>query len=388
MKYLQFLYIIFIVFNLFTLSAQRDIATYKKDSILVDDLLSKIKEYETKNTASLLEDARRALEISERISTIGQQYILYRILGNTLIKRGSKEDLAKATLHFEKALALSSKKGDQDQIILMTNNLSGAHFFQGNFSKALKYNIQVIEAARKMKKDTVKMHKTLGSSYNMSGMIYYKIFMFDSSMVNYKRSASHYEIVNSPRYYNALNNLGILHKDQENHEESFVYFKKTLEGTKKYDFRPTQTAANLNLGDLSIILENYLEALKYYKNALKLSTKYGYDKRQLLSYEGLTKAYYLLKQKDSASLYLDRAFLLCDSLKLVDVKERLLFIKANRLQEAGDYKEASNYFKLHKELKDSLNKNNTIAKTTGVLIDNQQKVSKKKVDGGCKLNSV
>ncbi len=379
MKYPPFLYII-LIFNLVTVSGQEDIATYKKDSILVDNLLSKIEDYHTKNIDSILKYGKSALEISERINTVDQQYKLHRILGITLAERGSKENYDKAILHFKRALELSSKKGDQDQVVSMTNNLSGVHFYQGDFSKALKYNIQVIEAARKIKKDTVR-HIMLGASFNLSAMIYKKILMLDSSMVNYKRSASHYKLSDPIGYSTALNNLGALHLNQGNYEESFVYYKEALEGAKKNNSKLKEAIVILNLGELLIKLENYPEALKYFKNALKLSAENGYKRNQLLSYVGLTETYYFLKKRDSASLYLNRAFLLCDSLKSIDVKQRLLFIKGNRLQEVGDYESASSYFKLHKELKDSLDNNNTIAKTTGVLINNQQKVSEKKVEG-------
>ncbi|GAA4278789.1 tetratricopeptide repeat protein [Aquimarina mytili] len=380
MKFFQYISVYFSLFLCTTIVAQQEKTNYHRDSLAVDNLLSKIEEYHSKNMDSLLKDGRRALEISERINTIDQQYKLHRILGIMLAERGSKENYAKAILHFKRALKLSSKKGNQDQVISMTNNLSGVHFYQGDYSKALKYNIQVIEAAKKIKKDTVR-HTMLGASFNVSAMIYKKILMPDSSMINYKRSASHYKLSDPIGYSTALNNLGALHSNQGNYEESFVCYKKALEGTRKNNSKLKEAIITLNLGELSVNLENYPEAIKYFKSTLKLSTENGYKKNQLLSYVGLTETYYFLKKKDSALLYLNRAFSLCDSLKSIDVKERLLFIKANRLQEAGDYKEASNYFKLHKELKDSLDKSNTIAKTTGVLINNQQKITEKKVDG-------
>ena len=122
--------------------------------------------------------------------------------------------------------------------------------------------------------------------------------------------------------FDALNIIGVINGNENNHDEALNFFKKAQK------IRPDYNLINFNLGKALSEIGNDFEAIKYYKIAIRL------DKNHLGSWLNLAKSLYQLKRYDEALIHCDQAIKLKPDFAEAYVSKGVIFNSLKSYDEA------------------------------------------------------
>ena len=122
--------------------------------------------------------------------------------------------------------------------------------------------------------------------------------------------------------FDALNIIGVINGNENNHDEALNFFKKAQK------IRPDYNLINFNLGKALSEIGNDFEAIKYYKIAIRL------DKNHLGSWLNLAKSLYQLKRYDEALIHCDQAIKLKPDFAEAYVSKGVIFDSLKSYDEA------------------------------------------------------
>jgi len=125
-----------------------------------------------------------------------------------------------------------------------------------------------------------------------------------------------------PQNFDALNIIGVIHGNENNHLEALNFFKKAQK------IRPDNNIVNFNLAKSYSDTGNDFEAIKYYEIAIKL------DKNYLGSWINFGKSLHQLKRYDEALFHYDQA------IKLKPDFAEVYYNKGNTLKNLKRFDEA------------------------------------------------
>ncbi|MEX0361081.1 MAG: tetratricopeptide repeat protein, partial [Allomuricauda sp.] len=150
------------------------------------------------------------------------------------------------------------------------------------------------------------------------------------------------------------NNIGVAYVDWQKYDSAQVYHEKSVKLHNELKSPLGMIRALSNLGEVHYLKEDYPEALKNHWAAKKVSE--STDRKIMLGWvtNNLGQVYLATGRLDSASMYLNR------SLKIKKQQDNYLTLRqtykdlSELKEKQGDMAEALAYFKLYKEVQDSL----------------------------------
>jgi predicted O-linked N-acetylglucosamine transferase (SPINDLY family) len=125
-----------------------------------------------------------------------------------------------------------------------------------------------------------------------------------------------------PKNFDALNIIGVINGNENNHVEALNFFKKAQK------IRPDYNLINFNLGKALSEIGNDLEAIKYYKIAIRL------NKSHLGTRLNIAKSLYQLKRHDEALIHCEWAIKLKPDFAEAYVSKGVILNNLKRYDEA------------------------------------------------------
>jgi predicted O-linked N-acetylglucosamine transferase (SPINDLY family) len=125
-----------------------------------------------------------------------------------------------------------------------------------------------------------------------------------------------------PKNFDALNIIGVINGNENNHFEALNFFKKAQK------IRPDYNLINFNLGKALSEIGNDLEAIKYYKIAIRL------NKSHLGTRLNIAKSLYQLKRHDEALIHCEWAIKLKPDFAEAYVSKGVILNNLKRYDEA------------------------------------------------------
>ncbi len=268
---------------------------------------------------------------------------------------------------------------------------SGIHSLEkGNFENGLNIFNQIIYEAKEQDNYKFLVLATLNK-----GAMYFRLTENEEALNYYFKSLDLAEQHKLDSLYNTIyNNIGIIYSSNNDTDKAREYFSKALEISKQLDETYRIGINLINLGNLEVDEENYIGALKYLEKAEKifeeadnkknlaaiysiigiiyqnqqrfllaknnhlraLRIEENYDDKMYLSMNNLhlANSYYSLNMTDSSLFYSLKSLKMSEEIHNKDNSIKASKLIANSYFAIGDLQEASNYYNLCLNWKDSL----------------------------------
>ena len=219
---------------------------------------------------------------------------------------------------------------------------------KGDNNEGLKYYHKALECY-----ELLNNKRGLGITYNAIGIAYSNMKRYDESITNYEKSC---EILKSLNDIDALAstyiNLANIYDYRNEHDKALSYFKKSIElSTKTSNIR--RIAQNKqNIASIYKEQKKYSKALSFSLEAYNILKENNYKGELTQSAGNLGEIYMLMGNYKKSEQILKQQL---DSLKgTIEAKSKLYF-GLSKLYEVSDRpKEALEYHKAYKKLKDSI----------------------------------
>jgi tetratricopeptide (TPR) repeat protein len=315
----------------------------------------------------------RALNIFKNLKdSIRYNEVLISI-GNIFQNRGMYIESAK---YFEKAYNSFISLGYNKTISGLMTNISSSYFQQANYKKALDFSLKALTIAITERDLTCQ-----ANSYYTIGMIYYQLGEYDKANENYDKATKIYTVLNDNASIGAIYDLQALIYISENKMDSAIkFYEKSLSiasGTKYLSF---QANIKNNMGDWYYRNAKYDQALKYFSSAKEL---YGHLKDNSglsLTMIGLGMTYMKLNQLEQARNNIIQGYNLSNSIIDPDLKKQASKALSDLFEEENDYKNALVYYKIYKNMADSVLNRSNIEKVTSVQMQYEFDIEQKQLE--------
>lgn len=295
-------------------SIKHQVETYtKRDSTRVKLLIDLTKYYSTRdiNQNRLLID--EAIQISEEIGyEKGKGYSLNALTAYHTIK-GQYDT---ALTHALRAKALLEGIGDKENLIFTHGNLARIYSENQKYDKALAIHLENIELV-----------KDNPSSSSKAGFYYY---------------------------------VGKTYQELKEYEKAEQYFLRALEISKEVDFATGIAIAEGGLGTIYNYLGRYKEALVYLNKILEFSRKYKQETNEAGALFSLADSYQGVGNFQKALECNTGAMTIYEGLQNYKMLKHAYSQQAQYLEKLNRYKEATDYWKKHLTMVDSVFSENKI----------------------------
>jgi serine phosphatase RsbU (regulator of sigma subunit)/Flp pilus assembly protein TadD len=247
-------------------------------------------------------------------------------------------------------LTLAKKLGDIDSEIHLLNNIGIAYYGLGDYEKTLEYFLLVLE-----KEENLKNPQAQSRALNNLGIIYDEIGKLEKSIAYYEESLKIKETLNdSAGISNTLSNLGLLYLKMDFPDKAILCFRKCL----KIDTESTYISGIYNslhnIGLYHLNFKNKDSAVYYMAQAYEVIPKdeVNYDKAFII--KSYAKALLENKSYKNAEEKYKQAIEIAKKISSPEILEEAYKGIAEISEIDGNYKEALNYYKLHKAFNDSI----------------------------------
>ncbi len=331
----------------------------ESDSSKIDILNDYTWNQRNANPGLALRSGEAALKIAESINNKSFQAKSHNLIGVVYRNLG---DFDKALSSYTKALKLAEEINDSVQIAYSNNNIGGIYRLQGSNILALDYILKALKVFEKLN--------------DKSGMSFCTI------------------------------NIGLIYRRQGNYSKALEYLNSTLKLREEINDKPGKALAlnliaetNFEMGNMSDALKNYIEvekqytavgdkkglaaawggmsgvyyqennfekALEFRKRALEMSYKINYLQGQVIGHSNLGLIYAKLGKFNQADTSFSKALKIIENKNEVYVKMECYrdFAKYNEIKK--DFQKAFFYNNLYHNLKDSVNREENIARASEI----------------------
>ena len=308
-----------------------------------------------------LENHLASLKISEALGNRSGMANSYNSIGNLYNRQGNYD---KALENYFASLKIKEALGDKLSVAKTYNNIGSIYLNQGNYDKALE-----IQFAGLKIKEALGDRSSIAGSHTNIGIIYCELKNYDKALENHFISLKISEALGSKSdIAGSYISIGIVYNKQGNYDKALEKYFASLKIFEVLENRPAIAAAYINIGIIYFnqaeLLRNpeskaqreqlYDKALENYSAALKITEAIGDKLNTVLSHLNIGSVYFrqdnIVKAKEQALMGLVVS-------KNINVKSPILSLyqALSRCDSAvGNYKGAYEYYKLFKEMNDSL----------------------------------
>ncbi len=255
-----------------------------------------------------------------------------------------------ALQHFEQSIGIYEYLGDKKGISDIYYRIAVLYLDKNNEEKALQYFKD-----GKALKEEIKDDKGL-ANFNLSlGVLHEEKGLYKTALDYYQQSLKGYQIVgDKANLAKTYNNIGVAYVDWQKYDSAQAYHEKSVKLHKELNSPLGMIRSFSNLGEVYYLKEDYKKALEQYWAAKKTSESTDGKIMQEWVFNSLGRVHLASNNLDSASYYLNT------SLRLKKEKGNYLTLRhtykdlSELKEKQGNMSEALAYFKLYKEVQDSL----------------------------------
>ena len=226
--------------------------------------------------------------------------------GNSIYQIGKiyqkNNELDSSLTYFNKSLKYfnrAEKKSDVYQAIGMV------HFYKNDFEKTLENFKTSLNYAKKTDKDSI-----LARRYSDIGVVYDYLGAFDKSIENYYNALTVFERVSDkPAMAKIYNNLAIINQNRGQTKVAFDFYEKSLKLKKQTNSSAILIATTyLNIGSLHKDVGAYKEAMSCFYKALPVLKNNNVPQYQSMLLYNISDVKLNINELDSATFYNEKAF--------------------------------------------------------------------------------
>ncbi|MEM6299754.1 MAG: tetratricopeptide repeat protein [Bacteroidota bacterium] len=255
-----------------------------------------------------------------------------------------------ALFYYSKALQMDKELGLKFNIVVHCNNMGSVYIETGRYDDALEKYFEGLKAAEELALKTIPatLCTNIAEVFKLQKEYEKSLKYHNESLKLRQQEQDKVSVAES--YFN----IAKVYRSMENHEQALNYYNKSIEAEQEMG-RDRQLGVLYNsIGLLHMDMGDYEKALEYTEESLVLSEKSDDIATQAGNYANLSLIYTKQGKSKEAATTADKALQLAEETGLADVikEASLTSYKANAV--LGNYKEAYEVLKLHKEMSDSL----------------------------------
>ncbi len=293
----------------------------------------------------------KSLPLLKKIGDTQKLSLFLNNIGSIYREQG---EIDKAIMFFQKSIIIKKELGDHLGLAGTFNNLGALYDKIGEVNLSLKYHFLSL----KIRKD-INDKKGLSESLNNIGYVYSTQDDFINALKYYKKSLFvSEEIDDKIGMIYSLNNIGSIYISQNDFTNSLKYLNKSLFLSKEIDYKQGEVNSLLNIGTL-YASKNKVKALEYYKKGLLISEEIDYKYGISYSLNNIGNINLTLGDIKQASKYSNRALEVSQQLGLIDIISNSAETNFKVFERQNNYKSALEMYKLHIQMRDSLNNKET-----------------------------
>jgi len=251
---------------------------------------------------------KRALIIAKKINHTSE---IARCLNNIGISFYSTNNYSKALIHYGEALSLlSDHVGNYYDLSAVLNNIGATYLDLGDFDKAISYLGRALEI-------DIKLNDYEGRSAELRNLAatYRRKWIFSENRndiylsleLNIESLAAASKTGNKADEIAALNNIGLAHATEGNHDQALKYLNSAINEANKNRYFSEALNLHTNIGFVFIEKNNPREAEEHFRKGLELALKAGRDEVLWELYFGLGQCLEKRKQIEAAAECYEKA---------------------------------------------------------------------------------
>ncbi|MCD4746251.1 MAG: tetratricopeptide repeat-containing sensor histidine kinase, partial [Bacteroidales bacterium] len=203
--------------------------------------------------------------------------------------------------------------------------------------------------------ETLVNKKIIANSLNGIGIIYASLNDYDKAIDYYQRSLEISENISDlAGVQSSLNNIGLIFYYLNDYDKALKYYFKSLKISRELENKQKISYSLNNIGLVYISKGEYNKALDYYRRSLKLKKEMDDIWGIATSNINIGGVFLRLNNYDSSKIYIDKVLEVAKSMKWNHLLKSVYKSYADLYSAKGNYKKALEYYKLFKEVHDSL----------------------------------
>lgn len=324
---------------------------YQKDTVYINLLYTYGKSYGFQNLDSLLILAEKTIDLSKRIDYTKGIARGHIILGNYYSDTG---DTNKAIESFKKALNSAEQINDVQIIIMSKSSLATAYTNKGDYAKALKEYLTGIEIAKENNlEDSLSiLYVNITVVYSMQNDYEQCIYFLTKAMKLNKK------IDNKRLTAITLTNLASSYIDSDDFENATKKVDEAIVLLEKLQLQDWLTFAYELKATIYLEQEKFEEALNWFKKSEKLHESIKQERYKIPMFNGISKAYFNLKEYEKTEYYALKGLEIGDKLDILDQRDEILETLYELKKATNNPIDALGYLEKFKAISDTINKKN------------------------------
>ena len=274
-----------------------------------------------------------------------------RVLNDMAVCYYRKNEVVKAIDLFRKSLEIREELHDDEQLRNAYNNTAFIYKEAGLIDQSLELNFKALALAEKRKNN-----KEIALSLNNIGQLYHK-YLGDrpKALEYYKRGLAISQQDNDKKTTGLIkNNIAALTSEAGNYPEAIRWYRESLELRREINYRFGIVNSLSSLGFNYIKINAYDSARAALVEASKLNESLKDKTLQTSIHRNYAELYKILGKSDSALFHAKRSHdINLEYGNPLNISTTAVLL-SSLYEEAGNYPEALNFYKLHKKMQDSI----------------------------------
>lgn len=330
----------------------------QKDTVVVNDLL-------TKSKALFGEDPAKAISLAEQARDLSQKLKFEKgeatALKNIGVGYYYQQKYVEALDNWHQSLDIFERLQDEVGISNLLNNMSAVYKDQGDNAKALEYCLQALKLAEKTGDKT----RMLSSYINVAG-IYHNTHDPKALVYLMKALPLSKEAGNGESHALLLGNIGEVYLDQAEDDKALPFYKESI---SMANATGAAAFAYNGLGKIYLHKKAYNTALQNHAKASEIAEKLGDKQDELRALQGAANVYVQMGDYPTAFAYFQKAKALGEETNsTVDLKD-LYQAMASAYAKVADYQNAYLFKSKYADIKDTIFNDETAKKLGRLQFD-------------------
>ncbi|TXB64798.1 tetratricopeptide repeat protein [Vicingus serpentipes] len=261
----------------------------------------------------------------------------------------------KAVKNYLLSLKIQNKIGDKEGEAQSYNNLGFVEYNRGNIEGALKYYHKSIKI-----RESINDATGMAQSYNNIGLLYKNQNEIELALEYYTKSLKKYELIDS-KYGQALVliNIGMIKERANDLDGALQYYNHSLKLREEIGDKAGTAIAFNNIGGIYKLKGDFPKALSYYQNSLEIRKAINNKPGMATSYDNIGGIYLKLNDVKAAK---ENGLNSLNISKEIGFPTNILYaaiLMCQVYEKELNYKSALDMYKLHIQMRDSLNNEET-----------------------------
>jgi len=302
---------------------------------------------------------------------LGEQERFAAVLVEIAGLQNKMSDFYSSLSTYNDALRNYKELNNTNAIALIFNGIGLVHQNLGNYAQALQFHYKALSYYEKNNNEAGK-----SQVYKYIGKVFYLLNEYDNAFENYKSALEIELSQNNVSEIVALDNeIGIVKQGMRNYFEALEYHKRALNLARKHNLK-AQIALSYNyLGTIHAFLQEDFMALKYFYLSIGLKTEQNDQIGIAETFVNIARIYKRMKAYPKAFNYLNQALEIAVKTDAKMLRNSTYEVFYEIYISQNNFQKALEYFQLHAELKDQIEKESSTNKIEGLL--NKFEVTKK-----------